>query len=52
MAKARHRTSRSKRKRKGTRKTREREMTLVVRPDVSLGPEDGAAEGTSFEDAP
>ncbi len=52
MAKARHRTSRSKRKRKGSHKTREREIVLVVRPDVILGPEDGAAAGEPSGDVP
>ena len=52
MAKSRHRTSRSKRKRKGTRKAHEREVVLVVRPDVSLGAEDAASEGEPFEEVP
>jgi hypothetical protein len=49
MGKAHHGTARSKRKRKGTRKAREREMVFVVRPDASMGPEDGSTEGTSLE---
>ena len=50
MAKAHHRTSRSKRKPKGTRKTRAREMALVVRPDVSLGPDGRGDDGPAPDD--
>ena len=49
MGKAHHGTARSKRKRKGTRKAHEREMVFVVRPDASMGPEDGSSVETSSE---